>query len=364
MKTYLFPRDRTFWLYHGSALLVTIVIQGLIIWGWRDQQLFNIVGSLLWLPLYTLGVLAFRYQYRKYHWHRMNMARLIILVLIYGLGVGFFVTIMMLLGTLPFFWDTLFTPEFLEQHNLSIGQHISILVISNVLSTQLFASAWMFIYISVTTNRRVREAELDNLKLENSLKEARLTSLTSQLNPHFLFNSLNNIRFMIHENPVHADETITALSEILRYSLESGRKEKVPLEEELAVVQRYLEVMALQLEQRLRVELSVPDALAACLIPPMSLQLLVENAIKHGIEPLKQTGTLTITAAGDHSSLWLTVSNPSPGTSCDPRRNTGAGLTNIEQRLRLLYGDAAQLAVVNDTQTYSVTLTLPKESQP
>lgn len=362
MITHFFPRDRTFWLYHCSALLLTSVIQGFSIWAWRDQQLFNVVGSLLWLVFYTLGVLAFRFHYRRYSWQRLNMARLIILVLIYGLGIALFVTLAMLSFTLPFFWDQLFDPELLQKHNTSIAQQLSILLLGNVFSSHLFVSAWAFIYIAVTTNRRARQAELNNLKLENSLKEARLSGLTSQLNPHFLFNSLNNIRFMIHENPIHADKTITALSEILRYSLESGRKDKVVLAQELEIVHRYLDVVALQLEDRLKFQLSIPESLELCLIPPMTLQILMENAIKHGAENRKEASVLELIGEDFGSSMRLTVRNPAPSQTCDSRRNTGTGLANIEQRLGLLYGDKAQMSIKHNREHFIVTLNLPKET--
>lgn len=362
MTSYFLPRDRTFWLYHCSVLLLTCVIQGFSIWAWRDQQLFNLVGSLLWLVLYTLGVLTFRFHYRRYNWQRLNMARLIVLVLIYGLGVALFVTLAMLGLTLPLFWEQLFSPEMLEKHNTSIQEQLSMLLIGNVFSTHLFVSAWAFIYISVTTGRRVREAELTNLKLENSLKEARLMGLTSQLNPHFLFNSLNNIRFMIHENPVHADKTITALSEILRYSLESGRKDKVPLDQELEIVRRYLDVVALQLENRLQFQLTIPEALNRCLIPPMTLQMLMENAIKHGAENRKAVSELRLEGEDLGDSLRLMLRNPVPSRACDSHRNTGTGLANIEQRLRLLYGDKAQMSIRQDSEHFTVVLDLPKET--
>lgn len=362
MTNYFFPRDRTFWLYHCSVLLLTSAIQGLSIWAWREHQLFNVVGNLFWLPLYTLGVLSFRFHYRRYYWQRFGMAKLITLVLCYALCAALLVTLAMLMLTLPFFWNQLFSPEMVEKHNIIIEQQLSMLVIGNVLSTHIFISAWIFIYISVTTTRRASQAELTNLKLENSLKEARLSGLTNQLNPHFLFNSLNNIRFMIHENPVHADKTITALSEILRYSLESGRKDKVPLEQELEIVRRYLAVVALQLENRLQFQLVMPEALKQCLIPPMSLQMLMENAVKHGAENRKENSEVVITGEDLGSSLKLTVSNPYPAKACDSRRNTGTGLANIEQRLRLLYGDKAQMSVERTGTHFTVSLNLPKET--
>lgn len=356
-----FPRDRTFWWLHGSALLATGISQLFVILAWRDQVWFNIVGTLVWLPLFTLGVLAFRYLYLRRQWQQLNMGRLILTSLVSTLAIGIFVTLAMLAVILPLFWQQIFTPEFLEKYDTGIPEQLIILLVSNMISTQLLAIVWVSLYLSISIRRRAREMELHNLKLENSLKEAQLTSLTNQLNPHFLFNSLNNIRFVIHESAERADHTITALSDILRYSLESSRRDKVPLHEEMAVVDRYLEVMALQLEDRLQFDCSVPETLDHCLLPPMSLQLLAENAIKHGIENLREPGSLTLQARDTGDKLIITLSNTRCPSPVSAARNTGTGLDNLRRRLHLLYGSRASLVACNDKHTFTVTLTLPKE---
>lgn len=363
-KPHFFPHNRTFWWLHGSVLLAIGVLQLLSILAWRDQVWFNIVGTLVWLPLFTLGVLAFRYLYLRRQWQQLNMGRLIIVALLSTVAIGIMVTLVMLAVILPLFWQQIFAPEFLEKHNTDIPQQLILLLVSNIFSTQLFACTWAFLYLSVSIRRRARQMELHNLKLENSLKEAQLSSLSNQLNPHFLFNSLNNIRFVIHESADRADHTITALSEILRYSLESGRRDKVPLHEELAMVHRYLEVMALQLEDRLQFNCSIPDALNNCLLPPMSLQLLVENAIKHGIENLREAGVLTMEARETESNMIITLSNTQCPSPVAAARNTGTGLENLRRRLDLLYGSRANLRTQNDKDTFTVTLTLPREEQP
>jgi len=359
--TDFFSRDRTFWLYHGGAMAVILILQGVFIFSWRDQQLFNVVGSLFWVAYITLALLGFRHLYHKHRWQSLGAGRLIVMALLCSFAIGLVVVSTMLATILPPFWSSIFHPDALLEHDTTIAAELVKLFVGNFAQTQLYAIAWIFIYIGITTNRRMRETELHNLKLANSLKEAQLSSLASQINPHFLFNSLNNIRFMIHENPESADNTITALSEILRYSLESGRKDKVPLEQELAVVKRYLEVVSLQLEDRLQLELSVPEELLACQVPPMALHLLVENAVKHGMEHLKIRGLLSIEARDHGDGLALRVSNPTAENSCAPERNTGTGLANIEQRLRLLYGDAASLTIDKEGRNFSATLTLPKE---
>ncbi|MDQ2075929.1 sensor histidine kinase [Marinimicrobium sp. ABcell2] len=358
----LFPKDRTFWMYQGTFLLLVGLAQVIQIFLWREEKPFNLVGTFVWLSLFTLGVLYFRAHYQKYRWQHLKTGRLMGLSFGYALGVALLVTLLTLAILVPLFWSEKFVSEALTEANTSLTEQLMQMFVGNFLATALFASAWIFVYLGISNTRRARQAEVDNLKLAISLKEARLASLSNQLNPHFLFNSLNNIRFMIHENPEHADHTITAFSEILRYSLESGRNEKVTLAEELAIVERYIEVVSLQLEERLDFRLQIPEALQSCLIPPMSLQLLVENAIKHGIDQLRERSVLEVVAEDLGQQLRITVKNPVPNTQCDPLQSTGTGLKNIQLRLSLLYGDAAHLKADKVNTEFVVTMILPKET--
>ncbi len=219
-------------------------------------------------------------------------------------------------------------------------------------------------YIGITTNRRVQETELNNLKLENSLKEAKLAGLANQLNPHFLFNSLNNIRFKIHENADHADRMITALSDILRYSLEGGKKEKVTLEEEVAITNQYVDILRLQLEDRLNYQLDIASSFLPYLVPPMILQMLVENAFKHGLENIREQSTLRVKCYDQGKSISLSVTNPicsGEDLGLPSPENTGIGLQNIQQRLNLLYGDNAAIHTKSENKNFVVEIILPKE---
>lgn len=358
-----FPRHRGFWLYHCSALAAWIAVQGMAIYFRDAHRLFDVVGTLVWLPLFTLGVLTFRFHYRQRNWKRLSTGRLVPAAVGYAFVIAAAVVTVLMLATVPFYREQLFDPAYLQQTDHTAGGLIAVMLISNIALTAVIACAWIFMYIAITTGRRVRRVELNNLKLENSLKEARLSSLSNQLNPHFLFNSLNNIRFMIHENPDRADKTITALSEILRYSLQSGREDQVTLGEELTIVRRYVDVAGLQLEGRLDFQLAVPESLTGCLVPPMCLQLLVENAVKHGIEHIKGPALLTVEASAGTDTLVLTVANPLPPDTGPNAEGTQTGLKNIEQRLHLLYGGAARLETRRAGNRFTVSLTLPRETR-
>lgn len=198
------------------------------------------------------------------------------------------------------------------------------------------------------------------MRLQNSLKEAQISSLSNQLNPHFLFNSLNNIRFMMHENARHADNMIVALSEILRYSLESSKHDKVRLSQEIAIIERYIAIVKIQMEERLHFSMEIPDSLASCQLPPMVLQMLIENAIKHGLDQLPRGGSLRVQAEQEGAQLILRVVNDQP-TNREEQDGMGIGLHNIRQRLQLLYGDRASLSIVQDPAQFTVTIKIPKE---
>lgn len=361
MKNSYFPRSKAFWYLHCTALLLIGLMQGTFILVWREHQWFDATSSLIWLFLFTLAALGFRFQYQKRRWENLDVLPLMMRVILSALIIGLTVSLIMLAVTLPFYWNTIFAPDVVQEKEMSITAGLLQLVFNNAISTTLFASAWLLAYITLTHNRRIRRAKLEHWKLENHLQEARLNRLTSQLNPHFLFNSLNNIRFTIHENPHAADRAITALSDLLRHSLESDRKDKVPLHRELEVVDQYLDIMRLQLEHRLSVSCAIPKTLHDCLIPPMSLQMLIENAVKHGIEPSQTPGNIELNAEASQQHLVLTISNSRPKVPNRAPAGTRTGLANITQRLNLIYGPTAHLAIREEELRFTATLTVPRE---
>ena len=171
---------------------------------------------------------------------------------------------------------------------------------------------WLLFYVALTAGRRYREKEV---RLQLALREAELRALEAQINPHFLFNCLNSIRALVVENPPLAQDMITRFATILRYNLHHDLNHTVPLEAEVEVVSDYLALEAVRLEDRLRVRFAVDPAAGKIRIPPMLLQTLVENAVKHGIAPLPNGGDLSVRAAIDADSLRLEVENT--GSLCE-----------------------------------------------
>lgn len=360
MPLYFFPRDRQFWLYHCSALAVGLCVTlGMaILWGYMVA--YQVITGLVWVPFYTLAALGFRWLFLRYAGQAAPMGRLIAFAVIYSAVAGVAIALLLQLLVLPFFWAKFLAKYQSMGRTLEYTEFLFLNIRSEGVVNQMFVLVWSFIYVSVTTRRRAQETAMFNLRLQNNLKEAQLVSLSNQLNPHFLFNSLNNIRFMIHENAQRADDMITSFSEILRYSLESSKESKVSLRHEVSIIEQYIAIVGTQLEERLRFRMAIGQELHAALVPPMVLQMLVENAIKHGLEQLHAGGTLTLEAAQQGSDLVFKVCNDMPAAS-EARDGMGIGLRNIGQRLALLYGDRASLDIDRTATRFSATLTLPLE---
>ncbi len=364
MNLRFFPRDKLFWQYHGGALFLLLILQAATMSFWKEARLINALGAALWVPSYTVGVLFFRYMYKKYEMQNKSMARQIIGVFLYGLIAGTTISVIVLSVLIPLRLDVLLNNPAVVENKMTVAEAVLQSFIGNTMQNHLLLCAWIFIYINISGGRRIREAEINNLRLQNSLKEAQLANLSNQLNPHFLFNALNNIRFTIHEDQNKADAMLTGISEMLRYSLESSKQEKVILTEELHMIDRYIALIKVQMENRLNFCVNIPNDIKECLIPPMVLQLLVENAVKHGIDKLRDGGTITLSAVVDNQKLIFSIINTRGNTNAilpESSSSTGIGLVNIQSRLRLLYGNLAQLTTEELEKSFVVSLTLPRE---
>lgn len=366
MAAQFFPRSRSFWLVHIGTLFILQAAMWLAIFLWQDSKLFNFFAMLIWCAAFTYAVLLFRLLYQKYQGFSPNILKRTLVVLAYALLAGLMVAVITLLVVTPLLWQNLIQSGVLERFQMTQSQLMRQLLINNTLQSQLFLAIWMFIYISVSSFRRVREAEVLNLRLQNSLKDAHLANLINQLNPHFLFNALNNIRFTMYRDVSHADEMITGLSDMLRYSLESNKQDKLPLRHELDMIERYIRLTKVQMRERLNYVQQASPELHQYLIPPMVLQLLVENAVKHGLEKLRHGGTieLCVEPYGD-SQLLLRVSNTrdeqAERSTESSSGSTGIGLANIQSRLQLLYGERASVSIEKTDNNFSVSLFIPRE---
>lgn len=198
-----------------------------------------------------------------------------------------------------------------------------------------------FIYHYVESNRR---QQLDTLRLEATVKSLELKTIKSHINPHFIFNALNSIRALVDENPERARKAITELSNILRSSMQAEKMETVPLQQELDIVRDYLALEHMRFEERLKISMNIDPATLQQPIPPMMLQTLVENAIKHGISKQINGGEINISSSfkNNHYELKVTNSGKLNGYASD---NGGFGLKSTQDRLNLLYQGKANFTI-------------------
>jgi len=207
---------------------------------------------------------------------------------------------------------------------------------------------WLiFIYAYKIYQSNQQELE-QKLTIEKNLKEANLNTLKGQINPHFIFNSLNNIRGLVQEDPLKSKEMITRLSELLRSSLLSDKTNTVSLEQELETVENFLEISKIQYEERLQFIMDISPETRAFQVPPMILQMLVENAVKHGISKLIKGGRIDIKAYLVDDNFNLLVKNT--GKLNDEESSTKIGIKNIQERLKLLYDNHASFNLT-ETET-------------
>jgi len=217
---------------------------------------------------------------------------------------------------------------------------------------------WSLIYFTFQFFFNFKRSEVEKWKLEVAVKDAELIALKSQINPHFIFNSLNNIRSLVVENPEKARDMITHLSGLLRYSVQFNNREKVKLEDELEIVQNYLNLESIQFEDRLRYKLEIKPETLEMQIPPMAVQLLVENAIKHGIANLPSGGEINVRSFLQNNALIVEVINS--GQLQETSDSTGIGLKNASDRLKLLFGKLSDLRIRNlDSEHVSARFKIP-----
>jgi sensor histidine kinase YesM len=209
-----------------------------------------------------------------------------------------------------------------------------------------------------TATLELRTRQVEQERANKLLAEARLSSLESRIHPHFLFNTLNSIASLIPSDPKRAEETVSKLASLLRFSLNANHDSLVPLSQELKIVRDYLEIEATRFGQRLQYEVRVPEALANLKVPPLALQTLVENSVKHVVAQRNQAFSVKVDGSQHDGRLEITVTDDGPGFSLADI-SPDHGLGNLVGRLELLFGDAAHLNVQRVVDKTVVSITIP-----
>lgn len=221
----------------------------------------------------------------------------------------------------------------------------------------LLSTGFHYVMLQAEESRESLNREMQALV---AARDAELRALKAQINPHFLFNSLNSISALTGVDPARAREMCLRLSDFLRNSLHVGERETVPLSEELALANNYLGVEQVRFGARLRIEQQVAPDCEACLVPALLLQPLVENAVKHGIASMVEGGAIRLEACLQEGALHVTVENPFDPEGATARKN-GLGLQIVKRRLAARYGDRAEMLTDRGANRYRVEVLLPCE---
>lgn len=231
-------------------------------------------------------------------------------------------------------------------------------LLAGILNWGIFIIPWVLLYYFYHYLQKSRRQELDTLKLEALVRELELKTIKSHINPHFIFNALNSIRALIDEEPRRAREAVTHLSNILRSSMQAQKLETVPFEKELNIVKDYLALEYIRFEDRLKIEYNIDSSTLALPVPPMMLQTLVENAIKHGVGKRVDGGVVKVSsglAAGHHE---LTVKN-SGSLANGIQHSDGFGLASTRSRLLILFGEKALFEITQQHDLVVARIVIP-----
>ncbi len=326
-------RQKIYWFCQISGWSLLILTE-YVFYGFESG--FNVDLFFLALANILLGITLthlYRLMIRRWQWERLPFVRLVPRVL---LSVGVLALIMTLVN-LPFDRD-LMPQLFIAEPSVFLGYMIS------WGKTML---AWILSYTAYHYVERTRQAEIEKILLQTSIRDTEAKVLRSQLNPHFVFNALNSIRALVYEDPHKAQQSITQLSGLLRNSLLADRRKTVELREEIKTVEDYLALEKVRYEDRLQSQIDLDSRTLFWQVPPMMLQTLVENAIKHGVSKAVGGGFVSVQATIQPAGLVVQIRNT--GHLGDTGESGGFGLENTTHRLDLLYGTEAGFHIFQET---------------
>jgi two-component system, LytTR family, sensor kinase len=325
----------TFW-----ALVQTVVLHRLGL-SWQTSLLDASVSNTLLGTLSLAAILLYRF-YQPGSTNRLYR-------LIYAIGITIIYTVMLRTVLLQMFGNEIGYDYFLEQSMPLRGIFAFMFLVFVTIMN------WMWNSLQDQKEREKRSNEAEQL-----VKEAELVKLRQQLQPHFLFNSLNSISALAGSKPEEARKMIQQLSDFLRGTLKKDENQKVSLKEELEHLALYLEIEKVRFGHRLNVEIDAPEEVKKAFVPPLLLQPVVENAIKFGLYGTIDEITVNINARDDKNYLYVTVTNPFDEQTSQTKQGTGFGLSSIQRRLFLLYSRNDLLVTEKKEGTFVTLLKIPQ----
>jgi len=282
---------------------------------------------------------GYRYYINRWNWLTLGMPRLIPRVLLSAMVLGLVMYIFRIPVSLPL---GLFNKEI-------------VLDVFNIMGQSFYYAIIFFLWSVFYFIYNYFERYNTSLKLEASVKEIELNNLKSQLNPHFIFNALNSIRALVDENPEKSKMAINQLSNILRTSLVADKRGLTKFGDELKMVKDYLGLETIRFEERLKTEFDIDPASKSFLVPPLMIQTLVENGVKHGISKLTEGGIIQVKTKVENDTLRISIRNSGQYHLNGHKKKGGLGLSNTSQRLKLLYGKDAHFSISNESDSFVLT---------
>ncbi len=332
-KSYM-KRKRVYWLSQiigwGIFALVNIVLLALFDrLNWKEQLV------VFFAVVMGIGIThLFRSIIKKYDWINLPLKKIIPRLVISSIMIG----------------TTIYAFIFSAELSLGIYKITKFkigLPLAGIFQFSVIILLWALIYFAVHFFENYKKVEIESYIWEAAVKDFELKTLKSQLNPHFMFNALNSIRALIGEDPENAQTALTKLSNILRYSLKMERVETVPLQEEMQTVSDYLSLENIRFEERLKYDIDIDPKSNNIDVPPMMIQTLVENGIKHGISKRTEGGSISIKSKIENSKLFVEIINTGQIDNNLMMNSSGFGINNTKHRLHLLYGEEASFIIKN-----------------
>ena len=343
-------KKKLYWIAQIVGWLVYVLIVGVFNQLNGNEITHELLFSLL--SIYFIG-LSISHFYRsiiiKLNWMRLSIAHLIPRIFISIIGFGIIV----------YFVQTIVLEVFIADNNFMFEMADAF---PKIINWSLLFLLRSFLYFLFHFINNYKKEEIKNLKWEAARNEIELNKIKSQLNPHFIFNSMNSIRALVDEDPQLAKNAITQLSNVLRNSLMIGKKKLIPLSDELKIVDDYLSLEKTRFEEKLTIIKQIESNTENFLIPPLMIQTLVENGIKHGTSKLPEGGTVEIESKLENEFLKITIHN-SGFYDINNTPETGFGILNTKQRLQLLYGDKAKFTIENENNRVKTVLVIPNKTQ-
>lgn len=333
-NVFLFTMKSSRYIYWGAQVLGWFLYGILIFLAFYVEDAKEINSALFlrissFIAFAILSTHLMRQLFFKWNWLEMKLPPLIPRLIVASIVCGIFIAS-----------ATTGTSIMIDQNDMDSISSLKILI--EILANTVLILFWNALYFTYHFFSKSRKQELNNLTLEASRNEIELKNLRTQLNPHFLFNSLNSIRALIEIEPVKAKYAVTALSNLLRKSLMMGKHNLVSLHDEIEMVSNYLDLEKIRFEERLEIRWDLDESIHEFMIPPFSIQMLVENAIKHGISNLINGGEICIRTKKNDNTIVITIENS--GT-LKKEVDLGIGIENTQRRLALQYNGNASFNI-------------------